>query len=134
MTPPLTHEKCREEMCCACGGRAGRTKMTLALGDRVRKWAQPSWSPDVMSYRCGICETCKRLLNFCEKNQSVDIPDRPGANSRWVNFKLENISVPRGQLAGDCVCPICVARRDNVVCRKGFNNVQKSVKQIATKL
>ena len=87
MTPPLTHQQCREEMCCACGGKAGKNKVTPALGALVRKWAQPSWSPEVMSYPCGICETCRRQLNFHEKNESPDLPHRLGAEIRWVNIQ-----------------------------------------------
>ena len=132
MTPPLTHQQCREEMCCACGGKAGKNKVTPALGALVRKWAQPSWSPEVMSYPCGICETCRRRLNFHEKNESPDLPHRLGAEIHWVNFQLEEISVPRGQLASDCVCKICVARKTNVVYHKGFNNRRKAKKQIYT--
>ena len=40
--------------------------------------------------------------------------------------------MPRGQLASDCVCKICVARKTNVVYHKGFNNRRKAKKQIYT--
>ena len=43
----------------------------------------------------------------CEKNNSKELEGRPGATEHWTNFKLENISVPRGILAADCTCPIC---------------------------
>ena len=49
-----------------------------------------------------------------------------------MNFKVEDISVLREQLARDSVCAICAAKRDTV-CLKGFNKGQKSVKQIVTK-
>ena len=65
----------------------------------IRKWAQSSWTSEVTSYPAGICEYCRRLLFLCEKEGSTDLQGRPGATQRWEDFHLENISVPRGQLA-----------------------------------
>ena len=73
MPPPLTHDRCREEMCAGCGGKAGRRKVTAGLGEKIRKWAQPSWSAEVVSHPSGICETCRRALAECEKLQSTKI-------------------------------------------------------------
>ena len=128
--PALTHEQCRREMCAACGGRAGSRKLTPMLGERLRKWAQSAWSPDVMSYPTGVCEYCLRLLRRCEKEESADLLDRPGAKQRWLDFKLEQVKVPRGQLTSSCLCPICQARKNNIVGEKGYNNVIKEKKQI----
>ena len=89
-------------MCAACGGKAGKNNVSEALGKKIRKWAQPSWSSDVISFPTGICEPCRRALTDCEKMQSDELPDRPGLTSRWRNFKLEQIEVPRGQLASSC--------------------------------
>lgn len=130
MTPGLTHEQCRREMCAACGGRAGTRRLTPALGERLRKWAQPAWSPDVTSYPTGVCETCLRLLRFCENEKSNDLLDRPGAKQRWIDFKLENVKVCRRKLASNCTCPICQARKSNFVGRQGYNNYNQERKQI----
>ena len=46
-----------------------------------------------------MCETCLRLLRFCEKEQSNDLPDRPGAKQLLFDFNLEKVMVPRGKLA-----------------------------------
>jgi hypothetical protein len=128
----LTHEQCRAAMCAACGARAGERALTPALGEKVRRWAQPSWSPEVMSYPSGICEYCRRLLGRCEKEGVVDLPDRPGATQRWKDFQLECITVPRGQLASQCICPICSAHRCSPV--KGtLTNVTPMKSQIVTK-
>jgi hypothetical protein len=64
-----------------------------------------------MSYPTGICEYCRPLLSRCEKEGTTDLPRRPGATQRWQDFHLENITVPRGQLAAGCLCPICQARK-----------------------
>ena len=109
MPPALTHDQCRQEMCAACGGRAGPRPVSTELGSKLRKWAQPGWSSEVMSYPTGICEYCRRLLSRCEKEGTTDLPGRPGATQRWQDFA--NISVPRGQLAAGCSCPICQARK-----------------------
>ena len=109
----LTHEQCRRKMCAGCGGSAGSNRQTPALGDRLRSWAQPPWSPKVTSFPTGVCETCRRQLSFCEKEQSADLANWPGAKQRWLNFKLEEVKVPQGQLASSCVCPICQARKNN---------------------
>ena len=125
MTPGLTHEQCRREMCAACGGRAGTRRLTPALGERLRKWAQPAWSPDVTSYPTGVCDTCLRLLCFCENEKSNDLLDRPGAKQRWIDFKLENVKVCRGKLVSNCTCPICQARKSNFVGRISENFTRK---------
>ena len=62
MVPPKSHDQCRGEMCCACGEKAGSRKVSESLEVLIRKWAQPIWSPDVMSYPSGICNACRRLL------------------------------------------------------------------------
>ena len=66
MPPALTQEKCREEMCSACGRRAGNKKETATIGDRIRKWTHPSWSTEVVSVPKGICEACRNKLQLCE--------------------------------------------------------------------
>ena len=53
-------------------------------------------------------------MNVKKKNQSTNIPGRPGLKDMWDNFKLQEIYVPRGQLAETCVCDICIARRAHV--------------------
>ena len=130
MPLPLTHEQCRKEMCAACGGKAGKNKVTEALGEKIRKWAQYSWRPDVISYPTGICKPCRVALTICEKQQSDNIPDRPGLTSRWREFKLEQIEVPRGQLASSCSCSICKARKSNPIGKLGSKIVtqKKQVK------
>jgi hypothetical protein len=127
MPPALTHDQCRQEMCAACGGRAGPRPVSTELGSKLRKWAQPGWSSEVMSYPTGICEYCRRLLSRCEKEGTTDLPGRPGATQRWQDFHLENISVSRGQLAAGCSCPICQARKSTSKSRGSsgsLNNVE----------
>ena len=127
MPPALTHDQCRQEMCAACGGRAGPRPVSTELGFKLRKWAQPGWSSEVMSYPTGICEYCRRLLSRCEKEGTTDLPGRPGATQRWQDFHLANISVPQGQLAAGCLCPICQARKSTSKSRGSpgsLNNVE----------
>ena len=121
-------------MCAACGGKAGQRKVTAALGDKIRSWAQPSWSPDVLSHPSGICDLCRKVLGFCEQQQTSDIPANNGTVQKWRKFKIENISVPRGQMAASCTCPICIGRKSNPVVqgKKGLNNYVKEKKQIET--
>ena len=121
-------------MCGACGGKAGRNKVTPHIEAMLKKWAQPGWSRDVISYPTGICEPCRVRLTDCEKLQTSNLPGRPGVKQRWLKFNLENIVVPRGQLAANCSCIICVTRRSNKVGIKGFNNSKKEVKKIEVKL
>ena len=135
MPPALTHEKCRQEMRAACGGRAGPRQLSPGLVIMLKKWAQPSWSSEVTSYPTGLCEYCRRLFFLCEKEGTTDVPGRPGAVDRWRDFQLEDISVTRGQLAADCSCPICQARKSSSRTHKGNLKNVKTVKtvQIVTK-
>ena len=121
-------------MCAACGGKAGQRKVTAALGDKIRRWAQPSWSPDVLSHPSGICELCRKTVGFCDQQQTSDIPSCDGTVQKWRKFKIENISVLRGQMAASCTCPICTGRKSNPVVegKKGLNNWIKEKKQIQT--
>ena len=121
----LTHEQCRKDMCCACGGRAGKRNITPELGERIRKWAQPTWNADVVSHPVGICDTCRSRLLDCEREQTVNLKGRPGTQLRWSSFKLEDISVARGQKADSCSCKICRARKTNCA---GFGPSVKNVK------
>ena len=54
MPPALTHDRCRQEMCAACGGRAGSRPVSPGLGIMIRKWAS-----EVPSYPTGICKYCR---------------------------------------------------------------------------
>ena len=129
MKPALTHEQCRQEMCAACGGRAGSRPVSPGLGIMLRKWAQPTWNSEVTGYPAGICEYCRRLLFLCEKEGSTDLRGRPGATQRWEHFHMEDISVPRGQLAATCTCPICQARKSS---SRTHNGSLKNVKTVKT--
>ena len=88
MAPKLTHEQCREQMCAACGGRAGKRKVTPHIGEMIKRWAQPMWNPNVASFPIGICDSCRTLLTQCEKLQTTDLPGKSGTKQRWLNFKL----------------------------------------------
>ena len=54
----------------------------------------------------------------------------PGSKQRWQSFLLEDIFVPRGPLATNCVCSICKARKSHLF-TKGVNHVNHEKKQIA---
>ena len=80
----------------ACGGKVGQRKVTAALGDKIRRSAQPSWSLDVLSHPYGICELCRKTVGFCDQQLTSEILSCDGTVQKWRNFKIENISVPRG--------------------------------------
>ena len=127
MVPPIDHDQARKQMCCCCGGLAGPTKVGSAISAKIQRWAQPEWSPSVLSHPTGICEKCRRLLGYCERYQSTDIPGRPSATDSWKTFELKNINVPRGQPTGHCACPICEARKGNPIGKKGFKKKGKQI-------
>ena len=90
------------------------------------------WNRNVVSYPNGICETCRRLLTFCEKEGSSELVERPGVTQRWRNFQLSSIPVPRGVLETQCPCQICEAQKSQGVGEKGYNNKVKKKMQIVT--
>ena len=55
----------------------------------------------------------------------MNLKGRPGTQLRWSSFKLEDISVARGQKADSCSCKICRARKTNCA---GFGPSVKNVK------
>ena len=115
MPPALTHEQYRKDMCCACGGSAGKQNITPELVEWIRKLAQPTWNADVVSHPVKICDTRRSLLLDCEREQTVNLKGRPGTQLRWSSFKLEDISVARGQKADSCSCKISRARKTAVL-------------------
>ena len=114
MTPKKTHEQCRKQSCCCCGGKAGPVPVTKVFEERIKRWAKPDWDPKVFSYPTGLCQSCRARLVECERHKGTDIPGRPGLKDMWDNFKLQNIHVARGQLTETCICDICTARRAHV--------------------
>ena len=106
-----THDKCREESCCCCGGYAKPGIVSEKISERVRRWAKREWDPAIFSYPTGVCTACRARLLECEKEGSSILPNRPGQKHLWDQFQLQNITVPRGQLAEACGCNICKARK-----------------------
>ena len=84
MPPALTHNQCRQQICAACGGRAGPRPVSTELGIKLRKWAQPGWSSEVMSYPTGICKYCRRLLFRCEKEGTISSRPSPCCGASWL--------------------------------------------------
>ena len=50
MHPSHTHDLCQLEMCCCCGGRAERNKVSKALGAKVKNYAQSGWNSEVVNF------------------------------------------------------------------------------------
>ena len=92
MVPPKSHDQSRGEMCYACGEKAGSRKVLESLGILIRKWAQLIWSPDVMSYPCGICNTYRRLIYKCDSGVCTSSSGVIQGTDRWKTFKLEKIN------------------------------------------
>ena len=101
-TRPKTHDECRLESCCCCGGKvkpeSGRSKITpvsVKMVQRIQKWAKPEFNVEVLMV---IVKT--------------------GVKEKWDQFRLQDIHIPRGQETETCRCDICTARRTNGIGRK----------------
>ena len=130
MVLPKSHDQCRGEMCWGFGVKTGSRKVSESLEVLIRKWAQPIWSRDVTSYPCGICNTCRRLLYKCESGDSSSSGGVIQGTDRWKTFKLENISNPCIIRASNCSCPICTARKSNIVGKKGYGGAKPMKRKI----
>ena len=122
MPKALTHEQCRSQTCATCGGKAGSCRVTDQLGSKIRKREHPEWNRNVVSHPNGICENCRQLLTFYEKEGCKELGERLGATQRWSNFHISNITVSRGVLETKCPCQIYEAQKSQGVGEKGFND------------
>ena len=64
----LSHYQCQLEMCCCCGCREGKNKVTKAFGAEVKKYAQSGWNPEVFSFPIGICDACRSRSKHLKKH------------------------------------------------------------------
>ena len=67
-----THEECRLESCCTCGGTVkpepGRSKsipVTTNIVERIKKWANPEFDPEVLSYRELLSHVAQAYMYVC---------------------------------------------------------------------
>ena len=124
-TKPKTHEECRLESCCCCGGKvkpeSGRSKIipvSEKMVLRIQKWAKPEFNMTVMSYPLGLCSVCRVQLSECERLGVV----KTRVREKWDQFRLQDIQIPWGQEADTCRCNICSAWRTKGIGRKGYNS------------
>ena len=129
-----THEENRMESCACCGGKVvpqhGRRKITAPTGaivKRIQDFAKPEFSMEVNSFPLGLCEWCRKQLATCAKLKKENKPVPSTYKAKWDSFKLQNINIPRGQLARTCKCDICLARRSRVGV-DGFDRFNKKTK------
>ena len=90
-------------------GRKTPTPVTAKIAERIRKWAKPEFDMAVLSYPLGLCSVCRVRLAECEHFGTNNLPNRPDTKEKWDAFQLQNIHIPRGQMATTCTCDICVA-------------------------
>ena len=100
--------------CCACCGIKSRkvdSKKQKCVVDEtvellIQRFAQVSYGRTIQSFPAGICDTCLRALNRCQKAEEKGEEVKP--REAWSSFKLEMIRVPRTSAkCVDCPCPIC---------------------------
>ena len=54
-----THEDCRESVCCCCGVKTSKKRITVGQQDMVKTFAKPEYDSLVQSFPAGLCNTCR---------------------------------------------------------------------------
>ena len=71
MVPPKfsTHEDCREAVCCCCGVKTDKKRISVREEALVVEFAKKEYDSKVQSYPAGLCLNCRRNLFQCAKNK-----------------------------------------------------------------
>ena len=62
MVPPKfsTHEDCREAVCCCCGVKTDKKRISVREEALVVEFAKKEYDSKVQSYPAGLCLNCRR--------------------------------------------------------------------------
>ena len=54
-----THEDCREAVCCCCGVKTAKKRLTAGQETLVKTFAKPEYDSLVKSFPAALCNTCR---------------------------------------------------------------------------
>ena len=123
MVPPKfsTHEDCREAVCCCCGVKTDKKRISVREEALVVEFAKKEYDSKVQSYPAGLCLNCRRNLFQCAKNKKDKVDwdwiGRAHPKLLWDNFEL---STERYDPCthSDVTCTLCQVARYNPIGRK----------------
>ena len=96
--------------------------VTSVLEALIQKYAHPMYDCTVESFPVGLCNTCKDSLYKCKRSEVDWNEVRP--QDTWLQFKLENIKVPRiNANSYECPCTLCNCARFNPIGVLGTKSV-----------
>ena len=123
MVPPKfsTHEDCREAVCCCCGVKTDKKRISVREEALVVEFAKKEYDSKVQSYPAGLCLNCRRHLFQCAKNKKDKVDwdwiGRAYPKLLWDKFEL---STERYDPCthSDVTCTLCQVARYNPIGRK----------------
>ena len=127
MVPPKfsTHEDCREAVCCCCGVKTDKKRISVREEALVVEFAKKEYDSKVQSYPAGLCLNCRRHLFQCAKNKKDKVDwdwiGRAHPKLLWDNFEL---STERYDPCthSDVTCTLCqVAEGSQQICLISIN-------------
>ena len=73
--PPkfLTHEDCREAICCCCGVKTAKKRISAKEELLVKEHAKKEYNSKIESYPAGLCSNCRRRLFDCAKAKAKKV-------------------------------------------------------------
>ena len=130
MVPPKfsTHEDCREAVCCCCGVKTDKKRISVREEALVVEFAKKEYDSKVQSYPAGLCLNCRRNLFQCAKNKKDKVDwdwiGRAHPKLLWDNFEL---STERYDPCthSDVTCTLCQVARYNPIGRKKVSKFAK---------
>ena len=132
MVPPppkfLTHEDCRLAICCCCGVKTAKKRISAKEELLVKEHAKKEYDSKIESYPAGLCPPCRTRLFECGKAKAKGVDwdwlDRPHPKLKWDKFELQNERFDPNKHSAD-TCTICQVAKYTPVGRKNVSKLAK---------
>ena len=130
MVPPKfnTHEDCREAICCCCGTKTAKKRISLKEESLVKEHAKEEYDSKIESYPAGLCPPCRTRLFECGKAKANKVDwdwlGRPHPKLLWDKFELQNERFDPSQHSA-LTCTICQVAKYTPVGQKKVSRFEK---------
>ena len=126
MVPPkfTTHEDCREAVCCCCGVKTAKKRISVKEETLVKKYAKTEYDSKIESYPAGLCPSCRSRLFECGKGVDWNWLGRPHPKLLWDKFELQNERFDPSTHSA-LSCSICQVAKYTPVGQKRISKFEK---------
>ena len=119
-----THEDCREAICCCCGKKTVKKRISVKEESLVKSYAKEEYDSKIESFPAGLCPSCRRHLFQCAKKVNWEWINRPHPRLLWDKFELQNERFDPSTHS-PATCSICKVARYTPVGQKKVSRLEK---------